>query len=248
MNLHGVDFSGAKNGGIGGIRVAHRRVGDRSPIDSIARVHRNELKRMILDSRNDGESHLWLIDAPFGVAIPTLEACGVEPRWDAMEKWLTEAGDPRQWRRGIRAHTRKEVRREADRFARTPMAPMNLRVFKQTWSVVAEILGPLSREGIRIEPLAGPSSRVVVAEGCPASVLARIGGPLRGYKGKGTPPRQKRAEIIELLSRNGVRVTDRVRRECVEDDNGDALDSVILCAKYWQGPVPNIAYQEGWVY
>jgi hypothetical protein len=125
---------------------------------------------------------------------------------------------------------------------------MNLRVFKQTWTVVAEILGPLSREGIRIEPLAGPPSRVVVAEGCPASVLARIGGPLRGYKGTGTPPRQKRAEIIELLSRNGVYVTSQIARECIEDENGDVLDSVILCSRFWQGPVPEIAHHEGWVY
>ena len=75
-----------------------------------------------------------------------------------------------------------------------------------------------------------------------------MGGPLRGYKGGGEPPREKRAEILKLLSRHGVRVDASVAGECVEDEKGDALDSVILLSRPWQGPVPALASVEGWVY
>ena len=248
MYVHGVDFSGARDGGGGGIRVTHRRLGDRSPVDGVARMHRANLRQAILDSRLDGESHLWRIDAPFGVAVPTLESCGVDCSGEAMAAWFTERGNPRDWRRAVRARTRKEIRRLTDRIARTPMAPMNLRVFKQTWTVVTEILVPLVDEGLRIEPFGGSSSTVVICESCPASVLASIGGPVRGYKGSGDPPREKRADILKLLSRHGVRVDSSVADECLEDEKGDAIDAVILLTSPWQGPVPEIARNEGWVY
>ncbi|MCH2161760.1 MAG: DUF429 domain-containing protein [Phycisphaerales bacterium] len=248
MHVHGVDFSGARDGGSGGIRVAHRWLGDATPVTSIGRMHRGALREAILDSRSDGEPHLWLLDAPFAVAIPTLEDCGVEVSWQAMTRWFAERGNPRDWRRAVRARTRKEVRRLTDRISRTPLAPMNLRVFKQTWTAVTEILVPLAEAGVRVEPLAGSPSSVVVCEGCPASVLARMGAPVRGYKGGGEPPREKRAEILKLLARRGVRVSSSVAEECVQDEKGDALDAVVLCALPWQGPVPAIAAVEGWVY
>ena len=248
MRLHGVDFSGASDGGSGGIRVAERELGNPHPISAVRRMHRAGLRQAILDSREDGEQHFWLIDAPFGVARETLEACGIGASWRETADWFTRSGNPREWRRAVRAHTRKEVRRTADRVARTPMAPMNLRVFKQTWTAVTELLLPLSESGVRVEPLVGPRSSVVVSEGCPASVLSRMGGLTRGYKGKGDPPRERRLEILRLLARRGVKVNEAVAEVCLADEQGDSLDAVILCSSPWQGPVPGESVIEGWVY
>lgn len=244
---HGVDFSGADGGG-SGIRLA-TRVGD-EPVHRIDRLDRRGLRDRILDSTRDGERHLWLIDAPFGLPLRTLEACGIDRDWRASVDWLASFGSPRDWRRAVRARDRKEPKRTADRIAATPLASMNLRVFKQTWTAMVEILGPLVEAGVRVDPLDGPiDARVVVGEGCPASVLKRRGDSARGYKGPGDPPRDRREEIIHRgIAAWGLNATDVVLDRCHQDEGGDDLDALLLTLDPWHGPPPAEAWVEGWVW
>ena len=246
---HGVDFSGATSGG-SGIRIATRRPG--SPVQEIRRVDRGRLRREILAGldASGGERHVWLVDAPFGLPIASLEACGIDRDWRASAEWLACFEDPREWRRAVRKVSRKEPKRWADRASRTPMASMNLRVFKQTWTAMVEILLPLVAEGVRVEPLAGPSdSNVVVGEGCPASVLKRRGDSSRGYKGRTDANRERRREIFErLVSEWGLEVGELVPERCIEDAGGDDLDALLLTLDPWQGPPPVEAQVEGWVW
>lgn len=246
---HGVDFSGAAAGG-SGIRVATRDVA--GELTSIDRIDRTELRRRILSGLDASATsrHVWLIDAPFGIPIPTLEACGIEPEWSRSVEWLASCSDPREWRRAVRGVTRKEPKRIADRAASTPMASMNLRVFKQTWTVMVEVLGPLVAEGVRVEPMAGPAgAKVVVAEGCPASVLRRGGDPARGYKGGSEANRARREEIVSRMAEDwGLELTPGLARRCIEDEGGDDLDAVLLTLDPWQGPPPAESRIEGWVW
>ena len=145
--IHGVDFSGADAGGEAGIRIASRPCVAESVVDRIERLDRTGLKRRILASLDDGHDHLWLIDAPFGLPLPTLEACGIPDDWSKTVEWMAGFRTPRDWRRGVRGVTRKEPRRLADRAAATPLASMNLRIFKQTWTAMVELLRPLADAG-----------------------------------------------------------------------------------------------------
>lgn len=244
---HGVDFSGADGAG-SGIRLA-TRVGD-EPVRRLERLDRRGLRDRILASARDGERHLWLVDAPFGLPLRTLEACGIASDWRASVDWLASFGSPRDWRRAVRAIDRKEPKRTADRVAATPLASMNLRVFKQTWTVMVEILAPLVDAGIRIDPMAGPiDARVVVAEGCPASVLKRGGDSAKGYKGTGQPPRDRREAILRRAIDDWDLLADEsVFDRCHDDEGGDDLDALLLTLDPWQGPPPAEARVEGWVW
>jgi hypothetical protein len=251
MILHGVDFSGADSGGAAKIRVVDRNLRARG--DEVAlrgRFDRKTLLRTILESAREPGEHLWRIDAPFSLATESLTALGVARDWKAMAAWMADFGSPRGWRHAVRAVDRREPKRFCDRADSTPMAPMNLRVFKQTWTLICEVLLPLAEAGVRIEPLVNTAepSRTTVCEGCPASVLHRLGWPTKGYKGQGDPPRVVRATILERLPSVGVRMPDALAREAMDDAEGDLLDAILLTTTPVQTVAPADAMIEGWVY
>jgi uncharacterized protein DUF429 len=126
----------------------------------------------------------------------------------------------------------KEIRRDSDRLAKTPFCAWNLRLYRQTYHGIAEIVAPLHRDGhasvISVEQ-ADPD-RAWIAETCPASVLKFL-GLYRPYKGKAPPARKMRREILAaLVERDFLAPPSRSQRErLVEDRGGDALDSVVAC-------------------
>jgi len=243
--LHGVDFSGADNGGVHKIRIASWK----SPTEiTVERADRKTLVRMILDSAKSDANHLWRIDAPVGIPIPTIRAHGITPTWLASAQWSAQAGSPRAWRTKLREVSREEPRRRTDAEARTPMAPMNLRVFKQTWTLMCEVLLPLHAAGISISPMARTASRATVCEGCPSSVLQRLGWPTKGYKGEGEPPKRVRALIARRLEEIGIPVSKVMMQKVIEDAEGDLLDALILLTPPVQTVVPAEALVEGWVF
>ncbi|MFM9170021.1 MAG: hypothetical protein ACKOTD_07865, partial [Phycisphaerales bacterium] len=160
--LHGVDFSGADGGGVAKIRAVWRDPSDRmAPVRSHGRLDRRGLVRAVLASRDDGRRHLWRVDAPMSVPLEVAAAFDVPADWAAIAGWMQSLGSPRHWRSTVRDRTRREPRRACDRELSTPMSPLNLRVFKQTWTFACEVLLPLAAEGVRI------------AEGCPSTVQHR---------------------------------------------------------------------------
>lgn len=250
MILHGVDFSGAGGGGGAKIRIVERDLASAGPVVSRGRADRAGLLRQIRTSAGDGRLHVWRVDAPFALPVETLDACGVAREWLAMARWMLAFGSPRGWRHALREVSRREPRRECDRAERTPLAPMNLRVFKQTWTLVCEILLPLAEEGVRIEPVANLDGRasLVVCEGCPASTLHRLGWPTRAYKGSGDPPRAVRAEIARRLREADVVASDALLREAIDDAEGDLLDALILLTPPLQLAPVAAARVEAWVF
>jgi hypothetical protein len=249
VRLHGVDFSGGGGGGRGKIRAVARDLDrPRAPLRDLGRLDRAGLRSLILDAADDGPS-LWRIDAPASVPIEVAEAHGVGDTWLEIARWMRGYEDARAWRTALRAKSRREPRRRCDRAFATPMAPMNLRVFKQTWTFVCEILLPLAESGrVRIEPVHPGNAATTVVEGCPAAVLASKGWPRRGYKGRGDGPREVREEILRLVGEAGVVVGSEMADEAVADGEGDLLDAVLLATEPWSGPVPASASIEAWVY
>ena len=259
--LHGVDFSGADGGGAAKIRIAERQLAPRSAVHVRGRLDRNGLRRAILESQADGRDHLWRIDAPFGLPLECFAGelpegfSGGEITWRAVAEWMSRFTSAREWRGAMRELSRREPKRACDREFRTPLAPMNLRVFKQTFTVITEILLPLAEAGVAIEPVSMPANgyaRVRVCEGCPASILHRRGWPAKGYKGGGEPPRVVREELIRLLRKEGLEIPSQVAVEAIHDEEGDLLDALILVTPPLGVAVPPelaaTASVEAWVY
>jgi hypothetical protein len=259
--LHGVDFSGADGGGAAKIRIAERESAPRSAVGMRGRIDRNGLRKAILESAEDGRDHLWRIDAPFGLPVECFAADRPDGMadgpltWRAIADWMARFDSARDWRGAMRDMSRREPKRICDREFKTPLAPMNLRVFKQTFTVIKEILLPLAEEGIAIEPVSVPGgepARVRVCEGCPASVLHHRGWPSKGYKGGGEPPRVRREEIIRLLRKEGLEIPSPVAVEAIHDQEGDILDALILVTEPLGVAIPAehaaTAAIEAWVY
>lgn len=257
MLLHGVDFSGADGGGLAKIRVVTRNLAQpREPLRFEGRFDRAGLLRLIRAGADPGSgtAAIWRIDAPFGLPLESLGEHGLPTggpdAWIAMARWMAAFGSPRAWRGAMRETSRREPKRICDRCFRTPMAPMNLRVFKQTWTLVCEVLLPLAEAGVRIEPLrlGRAAGHISVCEGCPASVLAAMNLSPRGYKGAGDPPRRRRSDILAALTKAGLGIPSALRAQAVEDEEGDLLDAILLVSDPFQLVPPAEAAVEGWVY
>jgi hypothetical protein len=129
----------------------------------------------------------------------------------------------------------RELRRRTDREARTPFAPANLRMFKQTYHGIRDLLAPLVRERRAcVLPLQGPDARLpLVLEVCPASTLKSM-RLYRPYKGRA--PAAARAALVDALVSSGTLLPcpSAVRERIEPDGRGDAIDAVlaaVACAR-----------------
>ncbi len=165
----------------------------------------------------------------------------------ALGPWLSRFAGPAAFKSALG----QERKRETDRLRRSPFAPTNLRMFRQTyWGLRA-----LAGVGLPILPWSGPAPRAVV-EVLPAHVVAVLCPGCR-YKG-GTPQaRTERQRLLATLAgacRLGVPPQDE--QVILGDAEGDALDAVLAAvaagAAYhggFAGVPPHAASSgEGWIY
>ena len=131
-----------------------------------------------------------------------------------------------------RALPGREYRRRCDLEANTPFAPYNLRIFRQTYYGIRDLLAPLAREGCSIVPFDPPArGRTSLFEACPASTLKAANAKTlyRPYKGPGDPFAKQRRRILDwAVKRFDARLPAPDRRTIIENTGGDALDS-LLC-------------------
>jgi len=164
-------------------------------------------------------------DFPFSLAAPMVQA-STWPEFLAGFAWryptaaVFHARSHRQW---------GEPRRRCDGAAKTPFAPTNCRLYRQSYHGIRDVLAPLIGAGAaRALPLQAPSPGVPwLLECCPASALKLL-GCYRPYKGAGVEHARQRLAILRMLEANGVaRVSAGMRRTLVAQTGGDALDSVV---------------------
>jgi hypothetical protein len=121
-----------------------------------------------------------------------------------------------------------ELRRRCDLEGAVPFAPTNLRLYRQTYYGIRDLLAPLSLgRQARIVPMQPPDPKLpCLIEVCPASYL-KSAGLYESYKGKGIAPRAARERIRDALDRQEVVLEHDLRERLIADAEGDALDSVI---------------------
>jgi hypothetical protein len=124
----------------------------------------------------------------------------------------------------------RALRRRCDEEARTPFAPHNLRVYRQTFHGMRDLLAPLLAAGARVLPVQAPAGEAPwLLETCPASALKRA-GRYRPYKGRSAALRAERRSILRWLTGEGLApARPNLSALAVDDPGGDALDA-LLCA------------------
>ncbi len=266
----GVDFSGAKDAGKkiwiatllqGGnqLRLESLRQAKDLPGGSSQRY--SALSALVASISHAQPGSVVGMDFPFSLPLRLL---GTET-WEDFITTLGQRYDsPVGFRRLLRQRANKpELRRETDKKARTPFSPYNLRLYKQTFFGIQDVLLPLIQSNsARILPMQQPAESVPsVVEVCPASTLKDKKAELyKHYKGKEDTARYNRECILRWLetdSLSAVSLSLGDRERIVDDNGGDALDSLIAAtAAFWASKdlLPkelqlNPLYQlEGYVY
>jgi hypothetical protein len=158
-----------------------------------------------------------VMDAPWESFVADFARRFADP--DAFRAWALRRADGR------------EIRRAADREARTPFNSYNLRIYRQTWWGIAHLVGPIVAAGAAVvrpyQPLPARPHPILI-EACPASSLKAIGF-YPAYKGCSGAHRLERKAILQRLIDTGAigRPGGRIQQILLDNIGGDALDAVI---------------------
>lgn len=168
-------------------------------------------------------------DFPFTLPLSVID----RPSWEAfIADFAVRFPDPdafRLW--ALRRAGGRELRRAADRDAKTPFNSYNLRIYRQTWWGIAHLLAPLiaGRQAIArpYQPIPAVPHPIVI-EACPASSLKWIGF-YPAYKGRSGAHRLERKAVLRRLIGAGYvePTSPHIRRILLDNSGGDALDAVI---------------------
>jgi hypothetical protein len=262
--VYGVDFSGARDAGRkiwiarGIIEEAGLFVTECFQAKDLpdSGEDRERSHRALREFVNKQKNSIFGMDFPFGLPKTLVK----EGSW---EEWLLAFKDrytsPEQFR-GLCTVTSggKELKRLTDVEKRTPFSPYNLRLFRQAFFGIKDVLGPLMRDrAVNILPMQKPGpGKSWVIETCPASTLKkeRLSSP---YKGEGEKKRGAREKILRCMQNTGILKIKKSALRCtiIDDRGGDALDSVIAAFATFRALRGGITFEknspyalEGWVY
>ncbi|UCG34229.1 MAG: hypothetical protein JSU68_06250 [Phycisphaerales bacterium] len=262
----GVDFSGAADAGTklwiccGGMEREELRVEScfrGQDLPGSARERDTCLRALRVFIARSGPSAVGL-DFPFGLPGALMP----EGSWgDFAVCFAASCESPGAFRRECYERAgRRELKRATDVEARTPFSPYNLRLYRQTYYGIGDVLGPLvADEAVSVLPMQqAKPDRPWLLEICPASTLKSL-GMYAPYKGRIGACRAGRERILSRLEGAGsLRVADEALREVViEDAGGDALDSVLGAWATARGlrdglhlsvPATSVYAREGYVY
>jgi len=234
--VFGVDFSGAAdagkkiwiaNGSLKGERllIKHCRRADTLPASGKDRDRCLTALRDFIKFRSNAAFGL---DFPFGLPRPLVH----DRSWEEFIcAFPSRHKSPEGFRQACStAAGGVELKRWTGRHNRAPFSAYNIRLYKQTYFGIGAILSPLVRENLAcVLPM---QSAVVgkpwILEVCPASTLKAMDlyFPYKGRTVKHRDARSRLAGEIDKLVFSD-KMPSSVRSAVVEDQGGDALDSVI---------------------
>lgn len=234
--IYGVDFSGAKDAGkkiwiAGGViegemlRIEACRRADTLPGSGKPRDQCLKALRGFIASE---EEYVFGFDFPFGLPRALVK----QENWeDFVLAFPDEYPSAEAFREICRtAAGGRELRRVTDVESQTPFSPYNLRLFRQTYYGIRDVLRPLvQNQLVRVLPVQGVQpGKPWILEICPASTLKRESLYLQGYK-QGDEGYAARARILEGIEATGILsiASSAVRSAILDEPHGDALDSVI---------------------
>ena len=234
--IYGIDFSGAKNAGskiwiASAIIVENAlRIEDcyqaKDLPDSAA--ERNRCLGALRSFISVQKACAFGLDFPFSLPKKLIKANSWE---EFILAFANRYPDAEQFRKicWVTAGNREE-RRDTDEISQTPLSAYNLRLFRQTYFGIRDILAPLVRDKLAsVLPMQSATpDKPWLIEVCPASTLRQMRLPLR-YKNIRKENRAARTNILEGIEKTGIITLKQpsLRAIILDDPGGDALDSVI---------------------
>lgn len=234
--VHGVDFSGAANAGkkiwitSGVIEDCALRIEDCRRAEALprSRKDRDQCLTALRDFIRREHASVFGLDFPFALPRELIK----ENSWeDFVLSFPDRYPNPEEFRKTCRAgaHNR-ELRRVTDKESDTPFSPYNLRLYRQTYFGIRDVLGPLVQDHlVCVLPMQSVlPGRPWILEVCPASTLKRQ-NLYKPYKGGSKKHYAARMRILEALEGTGVLPVPEptLRPSILDNRDGDALDSVI---------------------
>ncbi len=262
--VHGVDFSGARDAGKK-VWIARGIIEE-----DVLLITECFQAKDLLDSGRDREQSfkalrefiskqkdsIFGLDFPFGIPKSLVKEESWKQFVSSFEDIYTT---PEEFRRLCKSLSEgKELKRFTDIEAKTPFSPYNLRLYRQTYFGIRDVLGPLIKNNrVCALPMQKPlPDRAWVLEICPASTLRRENLSLP-YKGRGETKRTARVKILDGIQKTEVLNIKKsaLRSKILEDRGGDALDSIIAAFATSRALKNGFAFDksspynlEGWVY
>lgn len=236
--IYGVDFSGADHAGDRIWITEARLQGGVLRIENCFRAKelpgsgkgKEKCLAALKEFIADRPGAFFGLDFPFGLPKEVVD----QERWEEFVLAFPELyADPNHLRNScLKRASNKELRRLTDILNKAPFSPYNLRIYKQTYFGIKEILHPLFRGRLcSIIPFQSPGrGQPRVMEICPASTL-KAEGLYRKYKNisQHSDRHHARLEVLKgLEARWPLKIRKKgVRDLILGDRNGDALDSVL---------------------
>jgi hypothetical protein len=257
--IYGIDFSGALDAGrkiwitLGMIKGGVLEIRNCRPGYSIPEGGKKlhdclaALVKFIANHRNS----IFGFDFPFGLPLAILENFGCETWIQFIFSFSHKFGDPHDFKRKCKELAgNREAKRITDYDSQTPFSPYNLRIFKQTYFGIKDVLNPLLQTG---SACVIPMQQIIedmplLLEICPRSTLVKEEMAHKKYKGKTKEHLKNRRDILNRLKGRNVAIPRKgLQRVIIADAGGDALDSVI--AAYTVGKSllnPTFPFPQGW--
>lgn len=233
--VYGVDFSGAKDAGrkvwiAAGIRDGTTfRLESCRPAESLPNGSRRRnncyaaLRELLVGDTNTAAG----FDFPFSLPASLVNEASWE---DFVLAFPMRYPDSESFRSACRTKTGgKEYKRRTDTEQQTPFSAYNLRLYKQTYFGIRDVLHPLVRDHhawvVPMQP--AKPGRPWLLEVCPASTLKQE-GLYQPYKGKTRQHRAQRRRLLTSFEDRGLLSIDEdLRAKLVADADADGLDSVV---------------------
>ena len=235
MRIFGVDFSGARDAGRK-IWLSSAQIDDNHVhIDALHRaaelfgvVERAFIYPALANFIASSGESVWGLDFPFSLTRTQTR----HSTWIAFAaQFAQDYPTPDDLYQDGKGHGR----RLTDLQAKTPFDPANLRIYRQTYFGIRDLLVPLALSGqARIVPMmAYHPARPNLIEVCPASTLKRL-NLYRPYKGRGAALQSVRADLLDALRAQNVIWTAAAEQSALDDAEGDALDALIAAYAVWK--------------
>ena len=230
--IFGLDFSGARDAGRhawlaegrpspAGLEILSCRPIAELPGSAVERTSALAALRAYIAATPDG---IFGCDFPFSLPRAHIEASS----WADFIGGFLHADALAFYTHCRRISGGREPKRAIDVESKTPWCAFNIRLYRQSYHGMAELLRPLviGREAL-VLPMQAPARELPwLIETCPASALKHLGWR-GGYKGAGF--KDARRQILQRLSAAQLlaRLPRSLQERVVEDMGGDALDSII---------------------
>lgn len=233
--FYGVDFSGAANAGehlwiARGVRDDQRLLIDLCLRASALPGGGRERSAAFEALRNwisASGSAVYGLDFPFSLPDSLIS----QPTWDEFVGTFGQRyADADAFRATCRAQTNgRELKRRTDVETATPFCAYNLRMYRQTFYGIRDVLAPLvEASAAAVLPMQPPiTGKPMLLEVCPAVLLKarRLYFP---YKGRGTALADARRRLLDALTADdSLVIPPDIGALLVADAGGDALDSIL---------------------